>query len=140
MDRQATAHWTGDILTGKGQLSTESKVLNNTAYSFSTRFESSSGTNPEELIAAAHAGCFTMALAGALKKNGHVAESLDTQCIVSVEKAGEGFKITTSKLELKARVPGLEHSHLVKMAEEVKKSCPASQALKVEMDLKVHEL
>lgn len=140
MDRHATAQWTGDILSGKGHLSTDSKVLQNTPYSFATRFENEPGTNPEELIAAAHAGCFTMALSGALKKNGHVAENLETECTVNVEKDGDGFTIRKSKLNLRARVPGLEHSQLLKIAEEAKKSCPVSKALKLDMELKVIEL
>lgn len=140
MNRRATALWTGDILSGKGQLSTESKVLQSVPYSFATRFEDTPGTNPEELIAAAHAGCFTMALSGALKKNGHTAEKLETQCTVSIEKSGDGFKITKSQLNLKAKVPGLERAQLLKIAEEVKKSCPVSQALKIDMELKVAEL
>ena len=101
MKRQATAQWQGDLKTGKGSITTDSGVLSQTPYSFSTRFESEKGTNPEELIAAAHAGCFTMALSAELGKAGLTAKSLRTTAAVSLEKNGGGWGVTCSRLTLK---------------------------------------
>src|SRR5438128_11124100 len=106
MKRTAEAKWQGDLKTGTGQISTASGTLASTPYSFHTRFEEGKGTNPEELLAAAHAGCFTMALSAQLAAAGLTAESLETVCTISLDKVGEGFSITESHLELKARVPG----------------------------------
>ena len=106
MNRTATALWRGDLKTGNGALSTQSGVLSDTPYSFSTRFEGVKGTNPEELVAAAHAGCFTMALSAELGKAGLVATSLRTTATVTMEKNAAGFSVTSSHLELVARVPG----------------------------------
>ena len=106
MKRQATAQWQGDLKTGKGSLTTGSGVLSQTPYSFSTRFEGEKGTNPEELIAAAHAGCFTMALSAELGKAGLTARSLRTTAAVSLEKNGGGWGVTELRLDLVDQVPG----------------------------------
>src|SRR5579872_3522782 len=105
MKRSAQAKWQGDLKTGLGSISTASGVLSDVAYSFHTRFEQGKGTNPEELLAAAHAGCFTMALSNQLGQAGLKAESLETSCTITLEQKDGSFAITESHLELKARVP-----------------------------------
>src|SRR6478736_9514451 len=106
MQRKASAVWQGDLKTGKGSISTDSGTLKQTQYSFSTRFESGTGTNPEELLAAAHAGCFTMALSAELMKAGLTAESLSTKCTITLDPKDGSFAITSSHLELTAKIPG----------------------------------
>src|SRR5512140_3915658 len=106
MKRNARAHWTGGLKDGRGTLSTDSKVLSDTQYSFSTRFENGIGTNPEELIAAAHAGCFSMALSGQLGAAGMTAERIDTTATVTLDKTDAGFTITAIHLDVRAKVPG----------------------------------
>jgi osmotically inducible protein OsmC len=106
MKRTAQAQWQGDLKSRKGALTTASHTLNGAAYSFHTRFEDGAGTNPEELLAAAHAGCFTMALSAQLAGAGLTADSLHTECTISLEKGEGGFAITESHLELKAKIPG----------------------------------
>ncbi|MEN0057970.1 MAG: OsmC family protein [Bdellovibrio sp.] len=135
MDRKAKAVWQGDIKNGRGELSSDSGILNNTPYSFSTRFGEQKGTNPEELIAAAHAGCFTMALSGALGKQGVTATRLETSATVTIAKEGEGFKITSSRLKLRAQVPGIDEATFRKIADEAKASCPISRVLNAEISL-----
>src|SRR5690348_15951102 len=108
MQRKGSAVWQGDLKTGKGALSTDSGTLKQTQYSFSARFENGVGTNPEELLAAAHAGCFTMALSGQLGNAGLKAEKLETSCTITLEKVGDAFSITKSHLDLVARVPGAD--------------------------------
>src|SRR5262249_5332890 len=108
MQRNASAHWSGGLKDGKGTVSSASGVLNNTPYSFATRFESQPGTNPEELIAAAHAGCFTMALSAQLGTAGMTAQAIDTTATVTLEKVDSGFAITTIHLQVKARIPGAD--------------------------------
>src|SRR5438876_11532909 len=110
MKRNASAVWQGDLKTGKGSISTQSGVLSSTQYSFSTRFENGVGTNPEELVAAAHAGCFTMALSGQLGQAGITAEKLETTATVTLEKSDGGFAITESHLEVKATIPGADRA------------------------------
>ena len=110
MKRNASAVWQGGLKDGKGTISTDSGVLANTQYSFSTRFEDGAGTNPEELIAAAHAGCFSMALSGQLGAAGLTAESINTTASVSLEKTDGGFAITKVHLEVKAKVPGADQA------------------------------
>jgi len=105
MQRKASAVWQGDLKSGKGSISTNSGTLKNTQYSFSTRFENGVGTNPEELLAAAHAGCFTMALSAQLGGAGITATRLETTCTITLEKVGEGFSITKSHLDLVANIP-----------------------------------
>lgn len=133
MKRTATARWTGSLREGAGQLGTQSGALDGHPYSFKARFEDESGksgTNPEELLAAAHAGCFTMQLAHLLAEDGHPADRLETTATVSVEpKEGGGFKITRSALALKASVPGIQEDVFDAIAGKAKSGCPVSLAL-----------
>ncbi len=135
--RTATARYEGMGKTGKGWLTTQSGVLTDSRYGFNTRFEGEPGTNPEELVAAAHAGCFTMALSFALAGAGVNEGNLQTEARVKLEQDGAGFKVSRSDLRLRARVPGIEEAELRRMAEEAKANCPISKALKVEMTLEV---
>jgi osmotically inducible protein OsmC len=135
--RTATARYEGMGKTGKGWLTTQSKVLDDSRYGFNTRFEGEPGTNPEELIAAAHAGCFTMALSFALAGAGHEQGELQTEARVKLEQDGAGFKVSRSDLRLTASVPGIEEAELRRVAEEAKAGCPISKALNVEMTLEV---
>ena len=127
MQRTANARWQGDLKSGSGTLTTASGVLSNSAYSFHTRFEDGKGTNPEELLAAAHAGCFTMALSNQLAQAGFKAESLETKCTITLEKTDSGFGITQSHLELKARVPGATQEAFDKATAGAKSGCPVSK-------------
>jgi osmotically inducible protein OsmC len=129
MKRKASAVWKGGLKNGNGALTTESGILSGTQYSFSTRFEEGKGTNPEELIAAAHAGCFSMALAAELEKNGVIAESIDTTATVTLEKAAEGFAITAVQLDVRAKVPEADEPALQNAAEAAKVGCPVSKVL-----------
>jgi len=135
MKRQASAQWQVDLKTGKGSLTTDSGVLSQTPYSFSTRFEGEKGTNPEELIAAAHAGCFTMALSAELGKAGLTAKSLRTTAAVSLEKNGGGWGVTESHLELVAQVPGASQEAFKQAAETAKANCPISKLLNARISL-----
>ncbi len=127
MQRTANARWQGDLKSGSGTLTTASGVLSNSAYSFHTRFEDGKGTNPEELLAAAHAGCFTMALSNQLAQAGLKADSLETKCTITLEKTDSGFGITQSHLELKARVPGATQEAFDKATAAAKAGCPVSR-------------
>ena len=133
--RNASAHWSGTGKEGKGALTTQSGVLSETPYGFSRRFGDEKGTNPEELIAAAHAGCFTMALAFQLTGAGKPPESLDTKADVSLEKEGEGFKISAVALTLRAKVPGMSKDEFMKLAETAKANCPVSKVLNAKITL-----
>jgi osmotically inducible protein OsmC len=135
MIRKARAVWRGTGRAGNGELSSDSGVLSKTPYSFKTRFESEKGTNPEELIAAAHAGCFTMALAFQLQKAGYTPTELDTESAVSLEPEGEGFRITRSALTLRAQVPNLTEDVFAQLAKEAELNCPVSKLLKAEITL-----
>jgi osmotically inducible protein OsmC len=135
MIRKATAVWRGTGKDGNGQLTSDSGVLSNTPYSFKTRFESQKGTNPEELIAAAHAGCFTMALAFQLQNAGFTPTEITTESAVSIEKEGEGFRITRSALKLTAQVPGIERAKFEELARNAEKGCPVSKVLNAEITL-----
>ena len=135
MKRTASAVWNGDLKTGKGTLSTQSGVLKQTQYSFSTRFESGIGTNPEELIAAAHAGCFTMALSAFLGAAGFTADELTTQANVSLEQVDGNWTITAIHLDLKGRVPGIDRAQFDEIADKAKAGCPVSRVLKAEISL-----
>jgi osmotically inducible protein OsmC len=127
--------WNGDLKTGQGTLSTDSGVLANTQYSFATRFENGKGTNPEELIAAAHAGCFAMALSAQLGEAGLVAQSLNTKATVTLEKTDGGFTITAVHLALTARIPGASQQAFDAAAEAAKKGCPVSKLLNAAITL-----
>jgi osmotically inducible protein OsmC len=129
MQRKATAAWSGDLKTGTGTISTDSGVLAETQYSFSTRFENGRGTNPEELIAAAHAGCFSMALSGQLGQAGLTAERIATTATVTLEKTDAGFTVTKVHLEVNARVPGADQSAFDTAANNAKSGCPISRLL-----------
>jgi len=135
MKRSASAYWRGDLKAGKGQISTESGVLDQTPYSFSTRFESGKGTNPEELVAAAHAGCFTMALSAELGKLGMTPESLHTTATVTLEKDASGFSVTESHLETQAKIPGGDAEAFRKAAAAAETGCPISKLLKAKITL-----
>jgi osmotically inducible protein OsmC len=135
--RSATARYEGTGKEGKGHLSTQSGVLQDQPYGFNSRFGDERGTNPEELIAAAHAGCFTMALSFALAKEGVIDARLETTARVKLEQDGEGFTVTRSDLDLTADVPNLDDDRLRGLAEDAKKYCPISKLLKADMELTV---
>ena len=139
MQRSASAHWQGGLKDGKGTISSASGVLSHTQYSFSTRFENGIGTNPEELIAAAHAGCFSMALSAQLGNMGLTADSIDTTAKVSLEKVDGGFAITTVHLELRAKIPGADEAKFMEAANNAKAGCPVSKVLnaKITLDAKL---
>ena len=130
MIRKGSAVWNGSLKEGKGTISTESGVLANTQYSFSARFESGKGTNPEELIAAAHAGCFSMALSGQLGAAGITAQSIDTTAAVTLEKLDSGFTVTKIHLDVTARIPGGNQAAFDTAAANAKAGCPISKLLK----------
>lgn len=136
--RTATARYEGMGKDGKGHISSQSGVLSDTVYGFGTRFGDEPGTNPEELIAAAHAGCFTMALSFALAKEGFTEGTLETRAKVTLEQDGAGFTITRSDLELNASVPGIEADRFAEIAAEAKAGCPVSKLLKAEISLTHH--
>src|SRR4051812_4064784 len=127
MQRTAKAQWKGDLKGGAGILSSASGVLSNTPYSFRDRFESGTGTNPEELLAAAHAGCFSMALSAELQNKGLKADSIDTTCIVTLDKEGDGFAIKKSALQLVAKIPGATPDQFNRAAQAAKEGCPVSK-------------
>jgi len=136
INRKASAHWQGSGKEGKGQLTTQSGVLSDQPYGFNTRFEDKPGTNPEELIAAAHAGCFTMALAFQLQGAGFTATELKTESVVSLEKEGDGFKVSKSALTLTATIPGIEQAKFDELAHAAEVNCPISKVLNAEITLK----
>jgi osmotically inducible protein OsmC len=129
MIRKAKAVWRGGGRDGGGAVSTESGVLAGTPYSFRTRFESEKGTNPEELIAAAHAGCFSMTMAFVLQGAGFAPTELDVEAAVTIEPEGEGFRISRSALTLRAQVPGLDQAAFAGMVNGAEKNCPVSKVL-----------
>ena len=135
MVRKASAVWNGTLKEGKGTISTDSGVLSKTQYSFSTRFENGAGTNPEELIAAAHAGCFTMALSAQLTNAGFKPESLETTAELTLEKLEAGFTITKIHLDVTARVPGADKAAFDKAAANAETGCPVSRVLKAEITM-----
>ena len=140
MQRTAQAHWSGGLKDGKGTISSQSGVLSNTQYSFSTRFENGIGTNPEELIAAAHAGCFSMALSSELGKAGLTAESIDTTCTLALDFIDGKPTITTSHLDVSVKIPGGDEAKFNAAAEAAEKGCPVSRVLnaKVTMSAKLN--
>lgn len=135
MKRSASAVWNGGLKDGKGTISTESGVLADTQYSFSTRFEEGKGTNPEELIAAAHAGCFSMALSAQLNNAGQTAERIQTEATVTLDKTSEGFTVTAVHLKVRAKVPGATPPDFEKAAQAAKTGCPISRLLKAEITM-----
>ena len=136
MKRNASALWQGGLKDGKGAISTDSGVLKDTQYSFGTRFENGIGTNPEELIAAAHAGCFSMAFSAELGKAGITPEAIHTKATVTLDKTDAGFSITESHLVVTAKVPGADQAKVLELANAAKAGCPISRVLnaKVTMD------
>jgi osmotically inducible protein OsmC len=139
MKRKASAIWKGGIMNGSGTISSDSGVLSNTQYSFSSRFENGIGTNPEELIAAAHAGCFSMALSGQLGAAKLTPEGINTTATVTMEKQGDGFTITAVHLDVKAKVPGASVEAFNMAAQKAKEGCPVSKVLNasITMDAKL---
>jgi lipoyl-dependent peroxiredoxin len=135
MKRKASAVWQGGLKDGKGTISTDSGVLSDTQYSFSTRFENGIGTNPEELIGAAHAGCFSMALSGQLGNAGLVAESIKTTATVTLDKTEAGFTVTEVHLDVSARVPGASQEAFETAANNAKAGCPISRLLKAKITM-----
>lgn len=135
MTRTASAHWAGGLKDGKGTVSTGSGVLKDAQYSFSTRFENGAGTNPEELLAAAHAGCFSMALSAELGRAGMTPESIDTTAALTMEKTDAGFTITAIHLETNVRMPGADRQKFEEVAQSAKKNCPVSRVLNASITL-----
>lgn len=135
MKRKGSAVWQGNLKEGKGTVSTESGVLSNTQYSFSTRFENGVGTNPEELVAAAHAGCFSMALSNQLGQAGMNPESIHTTATATFEKTADGWGVTTMHLEVSARVPGASEQAFQEAANKAKAGCPISKLLKANITM-----
>ena len=133
MQRKASAVWQGDLKAGKGTLSTDSGVLKQTPYSFHSRFESGIGTNPEELLAAAHAGCFTMALSAQLGGAGIVAQKLESTATVTLDKVGDGFSITKSHIDLVATIPGADKAKFDAAVKAAETGCPVSKLFKAEI-------
>ena len=133
--RRASVVWNGAIKTGKGAISTESGALAGYPYGFAARFEGAKGTNPEELLGAAHAACFTMALSGALAKAGLTADELKTSAEVTLDKEGEGWAVKASHLILEGRVPGADEAKLKEIAEAAKANCPLSKVIKADITL-----
>lgn len=135
MKRSASAVWNGSLKEGRGTISTESGVLADAQYSFSTRFEEGKGTNPEELIAAAHAGCFSMALSAQLNNSGKTAERIQTQATVTLLKTDAGFTVTAVHLQVRAKVPGASPPDFQEAANSAKNGCPISRLLKAEITM-----
>jgi lipoyl-dependent peroxiredoxin len=135
MQRKAHARWNGDLKSGSGSISTASGTLANAAYSFHTRFEEGKGTNPEELLAAAHAGCFSMALSNQLAQAGLKPESIETECTITLDKKDGAFAITESHLELRARVPGASREAFDKATAAAKGGCPVSKLFNTNITL-----
>jgi len=135
MKRTASAVWTGNLKEGKGSVSTAGGALRETPYGFSSRFENGAGTNPEELIAAAHAGCFTMATSAALGRAGFTPDRLATEATVTLEQVQGNWTITTIHLKMDARVPGISKEKFAEIAGDAKANCPVSRVLKADITL-----
>ena len=135
MKRKASAVWHGDLKNGKGAISTESGVLSQTQYSFSTRFENGVGTNPEELIAAAHAGCFSMALSAELGKGGITPESIRTSALLTMDRLETGWTVTEIHLEVSAKIPGADRAAFEQAANAAKAGCPISRLLNAKITM-----
>ena len=135
MIRTAIASWSGNLKEGRGHISTQSQVLSNAQYGFNTRFEDGPGTNPEELIGAAHAGCFSMALAARLSEMNLTIANIQTSAAVTLEQAGKEFTITAVRLDLSAKVDGINAEEFERIANEVKSACPVSKVLNAKISL-----
>ena len=135
MKKSGSAHWSGGIKEGQGTISTQTGVLREAPYGFKSRFEDGPGTNPEELIGAAHAACYSMALSLGLGEAGLTADSIDTKAVVSLDKDGDGFKISAVHLTCEARIPGADKATFERIAEATKQGCPVSKVLKADITL-----
>lgn len=135
MKKTASAHWEGDLKQGKGTISTQSGALKDNPFGFNTRFEDSPGTNPEELIGAAHAGCFSMAFSMLLGEEKFTPDSIDTKATVTLEKTNEGFTVTAVLLDMQARIPGIDQAKFEEIAGKAKVGCPISKLLNAEITL-----
>ncbi len=135
MKRTASAHWSGTLKEGKGTLSTGSGVLKDSPYGFKTRFEDAPGTNPEELVGAAHAGCFSMAFSMLLGEENFTADSIDTKATVTLDKQDGGFAVTAVHLEMRAKIPGIKEDQFRNIADKAKGGCPISKLLKADISL-----
>ncbi len=135
MNKTASAHWAGNLKQGKGTISTESGALKDNPYGFNTRFENQPGTNPEELIGAAHAGCFSMAFAMLLGEENFTPDSIDTQATVTLERQSDGFAVTAVHLKMQARIPSIEQSKFDEIADKAKSGCPISKLLNAKITL-----
>lgn len=135
MNKFASAHWQGDIKQGKGTISTQSGALKDEPYGFNTRFEDEPGTNPEELIGGAHAGCFSMAFSLQLGNAGYTPDSIDTKAKVTLEKDGDGFSITKVHLDMTAKIPGIDDDEFQNIAKAAKEGCPVSKLLNADISL-----
>lgn len=133
--RKASAHWQGDLKSGQGTVSTESGVVKDAQYSFGTRFENGIGTNPEELLASAHAGCFTMQLSALLSAHGHKVEDLKTEATCEMEKEGAGFKVSAMKLVVHGKIPGASQEDFEKHVSDAADMCPMSKVMKGNVDI-----
>ena len=135
MKKTASAHWEGDLKKGKGTISTQSGALQDNPYGFNTRFEGAPGTNPEELIGAAHAGCFSMAFSMLLGQEGFTPDSIDTKATVTLEEQSDGFAVTGVHLEMTARIPGIDQARFDEVAGKAKVGCPISKLLNANITL-----
>ena len=135
MKKTGSAHWEGTLKEGKGTVSTESGALKESPYGFNTRFENASGTNPEELVGAAHAGCFSMAFSMLLGEEDFTAESIDTDAAVTLEKQGDGFAVTKVHLTMRARIPNIDEAKFREIADKAKSGCPISKLLNADISL-----
>lgn len=133
--KTASAHWAGNLKQGKGTISTESGALTKNPYGFNTRFEDQPGTNPEELIGAAHAGCFSMAFSMLLGQENFTPDSIDTQATVTLEKQDDGFAVSAVHLEMTARIPGISQTQFEEIANKAKVGCPISKLLNADISL-----
>ncbi len=138
MKKSGSAVWQGGLKDGKGTISTQTGVLANAPYGFKARFEDGPGTNPEELIGAAHAACFSMALSLMLGNNGLTAERIETRADITLEKVGEGFSITASHLTVNAKIPGADAETFARIAGEAKQGCPVSKLLNAKITMDAH--
>ena len=138
MKRTASAHWSGTLKEGKGTLSTGSGVLKDSPYGFKTRFEDAPGTNPEELVGAAHAGCFSMAFSMLLGEEDFTADSIDTKATVTLDKQDGGFAVTAVHLDMRAKIPGINEDQFRNIANKAKAGCPISKLLKADISLDAH--
>ena len=134
--KSANSKWSGDIKTGKGSISTQSGALNNQPYGFNTRFEDKPGSNPEELVAAAHSACFSMALSLALGEAGFTADNIDTKAVVSLDEVDDGFAVTHITLEVNAKIADIANEQFQALCDQTKKGCPISKLMNAEISLK----